>query len=138
MDGRRPGFREELWEQNPAYSPTRLPLPAALPWKGPLIWDGGPFRSFGGLPCYAAESPSEVPQTGLKVPEKSLERRGGRSRLARDAREPSEAATSTDSEATYHVDLCPFLLGEMICWYLTDCDWPVLFHRCGFMVQAAD
>ncbi len=27
MDGRRPGLREEPGEQNPAYSPTRLPLP---------------------------------------------------------------------------------------------------------------
>lgn len=44
--GPAPGAR-----QYPAYSPTRLPLPAALPGKGPLIWDGGPFRSFGGLPC---------------------------------------------------------------------------------------
>jgi hypothetical protein len=42
------GRRQE--KQNPAYSPTRLPLPAALLWKGPLICDGGPFRSFGGLP----------------------------------------------------------------------------------------
>lgn len=73
MDGRRRRDREDPPEQNPAYSPTRLPLPAVLPGKGPLTCVGGPFRSFGGLPCYAAESPSEVPQTGLKVPEKSLE-----------------------------------------------------------------
>lgn len=33
MDGRRPGSREGTGEQNPAYSPTRLSLPAAFAWE---------------------------------------------------------------------------------------------------------
>jgi len=37
-------------QEYPAYSPTRLPLRAALPGKGPPTCVGGPFLSFGGLP----------------------------------------------------------------------------------------
>ena len=39
MDGRRPEAREDLGEQNPAYSPTRLP--SGL-WSVLMIWSGFP------------------------------------------------------------------------------------------------